>query len=1427
MPVDPERVQAVFLAAAEQESPAVRAAVLDRQCGCDAELRQRVQTLLKAHEAPGPFLEARAPTLGVTADEPVSERLGMVIGPYKLLERIGEGGFGVVFLAEQTQPVRRKVALKVIKPGMDTRQVVARFEAERQALALMDHPNIAHVFDGGETAAGRPYFVMELVKGVPITDFCDQNHLPVPERLGLFVSVCQAVQHAHTKGVIHRDIKPSNVLVTLHDGVPVVKVIDFGVAKAMGQQLTDKTLFTGYSQMIGTPLYMSPEQAGLSGLDIDTRTDVYALGVLLYELLTGTTPFDQERLRAAGYDEIRRMIREGEPARPSARISTLGQAAATISANRQSDPKRLRQLFRGELDWIVMKALEKDRNRRYETASAFAQDVQRYLHDEPVLACPPSLWYRLRKLVRRHKALVAMAGLMGCVLVLLLVVGIGVLVNGAMRGERDLARANEQRAEEAEQRALAAEREINIRAHRARAEGFRRSGQVGQRTRTLAEVAGALQLNPSPELHQELRTEAAAALVLPDAEPVQEWEGRPDDSVGVAFDAAFQRYARLDKQGGVTVCRLSDGREEVITRLPAHGKPPFGSPWMSPDGRFVAYGHSIVRTTVFGGIRVWKLDGPEPVVLLDEPAGMNEAALAFHPSGRQLAIGHADKTVSVYDLATGQRVQRLAVSSAPVHLAFHPRDGRLAVACGNAVQLIDADTGKELPALRHPATVKYTVTVAWHPDGRRLAAGCNDRKIHLWDTETATEVMPSWTGHTVDGMRVAFNHAGDRLVSLDWGRQTRLWDAATGRMLLTMPGAFGLQFSPDDRLLGPATSGNKIRLWRLAPGRELRVLRCRNAGSLETINSPVVHADGRTLAACGPHWLSFFDLASGEELASVRQPQVAAVNPVFFDPPHPSPSPEGGGKGEGSGGWMTGGYSGLCLWPARPDPARPEVLCVGPPQQLAPGLESGFSVGASASADGRVVAVPQGSSTLVLHRDRPDRRVVLGGQSDVRFSAVSPDGSWVVTCSHWWDGRSKSVRIWDAGTGQQVHELPMEGSTQVRFSPDGRWLMTVTDGAGSRLWEAGTWREMRRLDGGGCFSPDSRLLAISDIFSVIRLVETATGKEVARLTGPEPMWYHPAYFTPDGTRLIAICSGGTALYVWDLRLIRQQLKELGLDWEWDEFPPAGKSENAGPAPVVRVVGAESLFTWTTWLDEAKAHAQVKQWDEATAAYSKAIELKPEDGQAWCGRGSAFAGLGRWDKAAADFEKATQLTADDALTRYFLALLRLHLGDRDGYRKVCSGMLERFGQSADVNVARWTSWTCVLSPSAEADWGLVIRLAENNLAADPKNCDKLQNLGAVFYRAGRFEEADQRLTEAEAAFHEAKNPTSSSRYNWLFQAMTQHRLGHTEEARRWLEKAVNDIDQPPPERPQDEKASAWNRRLTLQLLRREAEELLKK
>jgi len=439
---EPPSDREVFCEALACEDPAAREEVLRSACGADVDQRVRVESLLRLHDQGGLFLAGEAE--GLAGDSPVEaprytevdEGPGTLIGRYKLLQRIGEGGFGVVYMAEQREPVKRRVALKVIKLGMDTRQVVARFEAERQALALMEHPHIARVLDGGATETGRPYFVMELVRGVPITQFCDENQVPTEERLRLFNEVCSAIQHAHQKGIIHRDIKPSNVLVTRHDHRAVPKVIDFGVAKATQQELTEKTLFTRFHEFIGTPAYMSPEQAQMSGLDIDTRSDIYALGVLLYELLTGLTPFDAQELLRSGYDEMRRRICEDEPVKPSTRLNTLSQEDRTaVARRRKTDPVQLQRLFRGDLDRIAMKAMEKDRSLRYESASALADDVRRYLNDEPVAAAAPSVGYRLRKFSRRHRTAVSMAGL-----VLLLVVS-GALASAhfavmAQRAER-------------------------------------------------------------------------------------------------------------------------------------------------------------------------------------------------------------------------------------------------------------------------------------------------------------------------------------------------------------------------------------------------------------------------------------------------------------------------------------------------------------------------------------------------------------------------------------------------------------------------------------------------------------------------------------------------------------------------------------------------------------------------------------------------------------------------------------------------------------------------------------------------------------------------------------------------------------------------------------------------------------------------------
>jgi serine/threonine protein kinase/tetratricopeptide (TPR) repeat protein len=530
MPVEPRSLKELFLAALAI-GQAERATWLDRECGPDADLRRRLELLLAAHDTPQSLLDRLAPAaeppaatdhFSAAAEHPSSagrdEGSTVVAGRYKLLQQIGEGGMGTVWVAEQLQPVRRKVAVKLIKVGMDSKTVLARFEAERQALAVMDHPNIAKVLDGGLTEAGRPFFVMEYVKGVSITEYCEATRLSVPERVRLFAQVCQAVQHAHQKGIIHRDLKPSNILVAPYDDKPVPKVIDFGLAKALHGALTDRTLHTAHGMVLGTPLYMSPEQAHLNNLDVDTRSDVYTLGVLLYELLTGSTPLERQRFLAAAWDEVCRVIREEEPPRPSTRLSS-SQTLPSVAASRQTEPARLTKMVRGELDWIVMKALEKDRSRRYDTANSLALDIQRYLAGEPVLAAPPSARYRLRKFAHKHRTALTTAATIS----VLLVAGAAVSTWQAVRATR---------AEQVETQRAEGERLAKQDAERAAAAATSANEQAQKRLRQIEkanDLLGSIFENLNPQKIAEADRPLQAILVENLDKAVAQLEG---ESIG-------------------------------------------------------------------------------------------------------------------------------------------------------------------------------------------------------------------------------------------------------------------------------------------------------------------------------------------------------------------------------------------------------------------------------------------------------------------------------------------------------------------------------------------------------------------------------------------------------------------------------------------------------------------------------------------------------------------------------------------------------------------------------------------------------------------------------------------------------------------------------------------------------------------------------
>ncbi|HJZ94163.1 MAG TPA: protein kinase, partial [Gemmataceae bacterium] len=1167
----------------------------------------------------------------------------------------------VVFMAEQTVPVRRKVALKVLKPGMDTRQVVARFEAERQALALLDHPNIARVFDGGSTPAGRPYFVMELVRGVPITEFCDQNQLTPRQRLELFIPVCQAVQHAHQKGIIHRDLKPSNVLVSRHDTTPVAKVIDFGVAKALGQELTDKTLFTGIAQLIGTPMYMSPEQAGMSDLDVDTRSDIYSLGVLLYELLTGTTPFDKKRFQDAGYDEIVRIIRDEEPPRPSTRLAESTVTRPTVAAQRHTEPARLTKLVRGELDWIVMKCLEKDRGRRYETANSLALDVQRYLADEPVQACPPSAGYRLRKFARRNKWSLVTWSLLGALLLLLVV---GIPVTAILRHERDRAIDNQRRAERAEALATAAENEVRLRAHVARAAALRRGRQAGQRFQCLREVAEALKLDPSPEMRAELRTEAIACLALPDLDlsgPRHPW---PDHGYWFDFDEAQALYARTDREGNCSVRRVADDVE--IHRLPGRG-----IPYLSRDGKFLAVVGLDVERQDVAGAQVWHLDGGTPRRILSETHGRH---VDFHPKGQQVALVYTDGSIGWFELPSGKNLNRLPPDTLTreVVCALHPTEPVVAVTTyfGSVVQLRDVRTAKVLKTLQQ-GTRPYSV--AWNSDGRTLAVGLAEaRLIRLYDYPELRVFQTLEISDVAYGL--ALNHAGDRLISAGWGSHLELFDVGTGQRLFTSRSfQHTRRFSSDDRRLAGAIQDGKLGIWQVADGREYRTLFRKALPEKQGYESLSMSPDGRLIAAAMWDGFGIWDLASGNEVAFI--PTGGRGNRVHFEP---------------SGDLLALGSTGLFRWPIVRESGAAGNCVVGPPRRLP--LPRGSCL--DQSGDGRVIVTCSRAVSAeqvhaggwILHADRPGQPIRIDAGADIGFITVSPDGRFVVTVPH---GTGGSATVWDASNGKFVKRLAERGAGYPRFSLDSRWLSTDLDGG--RLVAVDTWEPGPRMGGTGAFTKDGNLLAVPTSTAAIRLVDPATGRELAVLEDPNQDQSFAPVFTPDRTRLI-VMSAVRGAHIWDLRLIRRHLAGMGLDWDAPPYPPADPGSKVVPLKVEVRLGDPVQATQSreqrarqaiqsyrravknnaddpmacnnlAWV-YLTAPEELRDVKAAVPLAEKAVRLDPGNGVYGNTLGVAYYRDGRY-REAADILRANLARQEDwglAFDLYFLAMSHHKLGE---------------------------------------------------------------------------------------------------------------------------------------------------------------------
>jgi eukaryotic-like serine/threonine-protein kinase len=1146
------REREVFSTALEYSVPAERAAYLAEACGENAALRQSVESLLRVHEAEGGLLTQRDGASTGYVDVPLHEGPGTRIGRYKLLERIGEGGFGVVYMAEQEEPVRRRVALKVIKLGMDTRAIVARFEAERQALALMEHPNIARVFDGGATDTGRPYFVMELVRGVPITRYCDENRLPPEARLRLFITVCQAVQHAHQKGVIHRDLKPSNILVTLHDGVPVPKVIDFGIAKATSARLTDKTLFTRFYTFVGTPVYTSPEQMEMSGLDVDTRSDIYSLGVLLYELLTGRPPFDPEALLMSGLEAMRRTIREVDPPRPSARLATLSHAdRASAAQQRGIEVAKLSLLLRGDLDWIVMHSLEKDRTRRYVTPSALAADIERHLASEPVAARPPSNAYRLRKFIRRHQL-----GFFAATAVALALL-VGLIASSVLLLREQRVRA---RAVTAERTAVALQHQAEV----------ARADEVKRAARTSLELAN--------------RNLA---------------DGR------VADGLAYLVYsARKDPLNPILAPRLASVLTSHNFILPEGAPLECGSRVVAI--RYALDGHTFLAGTQDGTLRVF--DNVTGNVLREFRLGTPVLWISGWKFARNndgiFAARFQDNSLAVFDTGTGRQQASIqldpGVSPDPNAVGLSP-DGRWIFAYAAATTkywVWDALTGQQ--RLAESLERRLVLDFDFSADGRQFSVSALN-EVQLWSLPDCLPTLapiiadPARVPRTNDVLFARFLPDGRGLAVLDpYSASIRLCDAGTGVWLgprIDVESGFsvrGWEFAPDGRLLHVGSKTSSIR--DLDTGR---------ITALPFSQRDVFNLD-KSFSRDGSLLLVTPTNEAHASLWDTRTGQAAAEFALRLPPGiHGALSPDGAqiviGTAEGLIHRLRVGR-GIARPLVIPQSKPPMPLAFLPEVPARLLWLTGDRAWVLDVASGRELA---GGFTFPRKITEPAREVEGKSplRSDLKFLVVRNGSGWeaweftadgvvnvvqlqddpppngVVTFSPAADvvaiNDISKLRAWNLRTGACVGppivpshlELP-----SVNFSPDGRRLAAAYVRDAPVIWEVATSRPASGTfvrDASSTlatvqFSTDGTKILTAEFRGEARVWDTATGAPLSPLIHTADMLYS-ATFSPDG--LYVVTRSGGEMRIWDARtaaFVGEPIALAGLTRGYTRFSADGR-----------------------------------------------------------------------------------------------------------------------------------------------------------------------------------------------------------------------------------------------------------------------------
>ena len=1249
----------IFHKAIEIMDPAERAAYLDQACEGDDPLRVEVQALIDAHEQAGDFLESPPADAGVTLNKPAKiDGPGTEIGRYELLELIGEGGMGLVYLAEQKEPVRRKVALKIIKPGMDSKQVIARFEAERQALALLDHPNIAHVFDAGCTETGRPYFVMEYVKGLSITRYCDDNKLTIEQRLRLFEQVCEAVHHAHQKGIIHRDLKPSNLLVSVHGGRAVPKIIDFGIAKAITSPLTDKTFVTFQGQLLGTPEYMSPEQVDLATQDIDTRSDIYSLGVVLYELLAGVLPFEEDSFVRAGLAEIQQTIREQEPASPSIRLTSLGEKAKTIAASRGTQMIALARCLHRELEWIPMKAMRKDRSRRYRSASELADDIQNYLTGAPLIAGPETAVYRARKFVRKHAGSVATAALVAVVIVL------GLVASIVMGCRTERARQQEATARKQVEQALA--RAEN--AEKSAQEQRKIAEEQGKKFRNLSYVHGVALADAK---YREHNLRSAQQLLESCPEDLRNWEWHrlnyvmdealitfraPSRARRVAFSPDGKFLISGNTDGTLTVWDATTGTE--VRTLRGHEKG-VGSLALSPDGIRIASGSGD------GTIKIWDFNNGSELMTIRTHGGTR--SIAFNPDGKQIvSSGYGRKPIQVWDANNGKNlltiqgddnwINQIALSPdgsriiagsvgkliewdaetgekigvlelekknfSAYCISYSPDGARIAVGCLHGrIMVVDMVNGSEVMCIEGSGRGRDLVTtIAFSPDGRRVIAGGRDQVIKILDAETGDRIT-TLIGHRSDIADIDLSPDGKRIASVAYGGGIKIWDSDKDKERTVLTGhdrwVKDMVFTRDGKQLISASEDSTIKVWDVSDAREISTLR----GHEDWVNCVAVSHDETYLASGGrDRTIKLWDLATAQQVRSVAGPG-GTVFSVAFSPDD---------KHIVSGG----GDRKIRIWD----------IATGGELRTLSGHE-GFVYSVAFSPDGKRIV--SGGETAIKVWDTSTGQELMTCRGHRAWAPIlsvmfTPDGKRIVSGSY-----DSTIRIWDALTGEELRTLHGHKSNiqAVAMSVDGKRLVSGSHDGTAKVWDVDTGAELMTL-------PAGKLEVLSVAFS-------PDGKNIAAAcdrTGDITLWQSAPLSAVDGSDQ----SRESPQKVLDSRRIREHARRV-VDELHGEY-------NLYSEVIERLKGDVTLDE--SLREAALQIANSRQWEDAKKLLMESVGVVILPGRE----------IDVYRSALSKVEKAKELTPNDPLFPTILGVAQYRVGAYEDALATLAKEAEKMGSA---------------------------------------------------------------------------------------------------------------------------------------------------